>query len=191
MTLASDHQDSITKWIDELRNQDDDATWKIWNKFVRRVVEVANRVLKNSNCRVVDGSDIASDAFQSFFEKGPGHFKSLVDRNDLWKILVVITERKAIDAIRKEMCKKRGGELDRSSLELANLRSHVNPPEIEMMLIDSMNERLESLANETLKHIAIDKMQGLSNAEISANRMIPLRSVERKLKIIRQAWNEG
>jgi DNA-directed RNA polymerase specialized sigma24 family protein len=195
----SSSRGSITQWIEELRNHDSDATRKIWNRFVERLVRVANRKLRNSNCRITDGEMVAADAFHDFFERSPAEFAKLVNRNDLWQILVVITERRAIDAIRKESSQRRGGGkiiqevafggVVEGRLEgVSSLVGPANPPDIELMLIEAFDERLASLDSDLMRQIAIDKMHGMKNIEIAESRSISLRSVERKLAMIRRTW---
>lgn len=191
---------SITQWIVDLRNKDIDATRKIWNRFVDRLTLIANKRLRNSKCRITDGEAVAADAFSDFFMRGPDEFGKLVDRNDLWQILVVITERRAIDAIRRESNQRRGGgkvfgedngfeAVDGQCKDWLNsFPASDNPPDIELMLIEAFEERLSRLDSELLRQIAIDKMHGLSNLEIAETHHISLRSVERKLALIRQTW---
>ena len=50
-----------------------------------------------------------------------------------------------------------------------------------------VREMLEGL-DEPLQKIAMKKLEGYTNQEISANLRISLRSVERKLQLIRQKW---
>lgn len=54
--------------------------------------------------------DVALSAFASFCRAAEqGRFPSLSDRDDLWKLLVVLTARKAVDLKRHEGRAKRGG----------------------------------------------------------------------------------
>lgn len=181
---------SVTQWIEDLRNCDPNAVGHLWERFVNRMIAVANRRLKSSKCRVIEGDDIASQAFHDFFNRNPEDFSKLVNRNDLWKILVVITERRAIDAIRKEETIRRGGNVSRSSDGVELVTSRVNPPDIELMLVEAFEERLGSLDSDLLQQIAVGKMNGLKNVEIAELHDISLRSVERKLKIIRTTWQQ-
>lgn len=202
MSMQMEDQGSVTQWIHDLRNHDIDATQKLWTRFVDRLVRIANRRLRNSKCRIADGEAIAADAFQDFFERGPDEFGKLVNRNDLWQILVVITERRAIDAIRRESNQRRGGGKvfvngvfnDGSDPpqghRIDSLAASDNPPDIEMMLIEAFDERLALLESDLLRSIAIEKMHGSSNVEIAEAYNLSLRSVERKLAIIRDAWRD-
>ena len=49
-------------------------------------------------------------AFHSLCDRvGRGQFPQLADRDDLWRLLVTITARKVISAVRHQTRQKRGG----------------------------------------------------------------------------------
>lgn len=199
--MASEIPDSgsVSQWIDELRHNKQDAATKIWERFVGRLVNVANRRIRGASCRIADGETIVADAFKDFFNRSPEDFDKLINRNDLWQILVMITERRAIDAIRFENNQRRGGGrvMNEASLGgkddsrfglIDSMASGGDPPEVELMMIEALEDRLNSLGDQLLRQIAIDKMEGSTNAAIAEKRKISLRSVERKLAIIRKNW---
>ncbi len=189
MSTGSRSQGSVTQWIEDLRNKDPDATREIWNRFVQQLVRVANRILTNSKCCVSDGEDVVACAFHDFFRRNPDDFGKLVNRNDLWQILVVITERRAIDAIRNETAARRGGPF--ASVDSLNyLPGRENAPDIELMLIEEFEKRLELLNSDLLREIAINRMNGMKNHEIAELVDVPLRSVERKVKDIKETWRD-
>src|SRR5262249_56846316 len=54
--------------------------------------------------------DAARSAFDSFFRAAEqGHFPQLHDREDLWQLLMLIVDRKAINLIHAERRQRRGG----------------------------------------------------------------------------------
>lgn len=193
--MSSDREitGSITRWISELRRDNPAAKEMIWIRFVSRLVHIAEQKLRNTACRVPDGDIIASAAFADFFERDPDDFEKLVDRNDLWQILVTITERRVIDMIRSEGAQKRGGgqiigEGDLGTFSM--LPGSSNAPDVELMMIEAFEDRLNSLKNPLLQQIAIGKMEGLTNDELAAKYEISSRSVERRLSEIRKKWQE-
>ena len=57
---------------------------------------------------VVDEDDVVADAFADFFRAmEAGQFATLDDRHDLWQVLVMLTERRVVDQIRRERAIKR------------------------------------------------------------------------------------
>ena len=103
----ADSVGSVTEWIEDLKSKDPEAQQKIWHRFVDRLVNFANRKLSGINSPVVDANDVANMAFYSLFEKTPDQFESLINRNDLWRILALMAERRAIDVIRRAMAQKK------------------------------------------------------------------------------------
>src|SRR5262249_61272453 len=66
--------------------------------------------LHGARKRAADESDVVQSSFDSFFRAAEqGRFPRLTDRNDLWRLLVVITARKAIDLVQREKSLKNGG----------------------------------------------------------------------------------
>src|SRR5205823_639553 len=64
----------------------------------------------NQPRRAADEEDVALSAFASFCRAAEaGHFPQLADRDDLWRLLVTVTERKALNLVRDERRLKRGG----------------------------------------------------------------------------------
>lgn len=190
---------SITGWIADLRKNDSEAQRKIWERFVDRLIRYADRKLRGRVCRLVDAEDIASIAFASFFEKGPDEFGRLLNRNDLWQVLAMLAERRAIDQIRRENAEKHGGErlLSESAIDnskearlngMDNLASAALPADFAAILAEEVEVRLDALDDLELQQVAIERMQGFSNKEIAARLKVSLRSVERKLKDIRDIF---
>ncbi len=106
MTPAAD---SILRCIDMLRGGDPSAAERLWQTYIRRLVGVARVKIGGAPRRAADEEDVALSAFDSFCRgAGRGQFTRLSDRDDLWQVLVVITERKAIDLMRREGRKSRG-----------------------------------------------------------------------------------
>jgi DNA-directed RNA polymerase specialized sigma24 family protein len=62
------------------------------------------------------------------------------------------------------------------------------PPEFVAMMADECQRLLEELHEMDLQAIAVAKMEGASNAEIAAQLNCSQRTVERRLKLIRDKW---
>ena len=101
---------SVTHWVGQLKAGERDAAQQLWEAYFRRLVGLARKKLQGAKVRTADEEDVALSAFDSFCRGAEhGRFPQLGDRNDLWRLLVVITGRKAIDLIQKEGRQKRGG----------------------------------------------------------------------------------
>ena len=68
---------------------------------------------------------------------------------------------------------------------------HCPTPEMVNMTMEEFKSRLNALNDQMLVQIAVDKMNGKTNVEIAEDRGIGLRSVERKLALIRKIWSNN
>ena len=147
-----------------------------------------------------DEEDAASSAFESFCRGAQlGRFPRLDDREDLWRILVTITARKAADLMQREQALRCGGgrvvgEAKLGGLDpgaeigLDQLATEGPTPEFAAMVADECHQRLAGLRDDSLRRIALQRMEGYNNEQIAAEMGCSLRSVERKLRLIRKAW---
>jgi RNA polymerase sigma factor (sigma-70 family) len=192
---------SVTHWLGALRNGEAAAAQQLWEGYYRRLVGLARQRLGQTPRGPADEEDVALSALNSFFEGvARGRFPQLCDRDDLWRLLVHITARKAIDQINHERRKKRRPDsvvqvwadavLDNSDQE-AGLEQVVGDeptPEFAAQFAEEYERRLQSLNNPELRSVAVWKMEGYSNAEIAQKLGCVERSVERKLRLIRDRW---
>src|SRR5262249_57472603 len=78
--------------------------------YRRGLVTLARQKLQGACRRAADEEDVVQNAFHSFFRGvSGGRFPQLHDRDNLWRLLVVITARKALDLLAAEYSKRRGG----------------------------------------------------------------------------------
>ena len=63
-------------------------------------------------------------------------------------------------------------------------------PEFVAAFNDHLARALARLADENTREVALLKLEGYENREIAQRLQISLSSVERKLRVIRQAWHE-
>jgi DNA-directed RNA polymerase specialized sigma24 family protein len=187
---------SITRLIARIKEGDRDASQRIWDEYFQRLVALARSRLRGAARRVADEEDVALCAFDSFFRRAErGQFPRLDDRHDLWQLLFVLTARKAINQARREGRLSRGAGRVRSLTDLDGLDLDVAlgrepTPELAAQAADECRRLLESLNDESLRDVALWKMQGESNTEIARRLGVIEKTVERKLRRIRQAWAE-
>src|SRR4051812_13173864 len=98
--MADGGEGSVTIWIGALKTGGDIAAQELWTRYFETLVRVARGSLRNSSRAARDEEDIALSAFDSFFAAAArGRFPRLENRDDLWRILVTITRRKATDEV--------------------------------------------------------------------------------------------
>ena len=101
---------SVTLWLDRLQEGDSSAIQGIWDRYFRRLVGLARKKLRGMPRRVSDEEDVALSALNSFFQGAEqGRFPQLDDRDNLWRLLVLITARKAYQLRLYQGRQKRGG----------------------------------------------------------------------------------
>jgi DNA-directed RNA polymerase specialized sigma24 family protein len=101
---------SVTYWIRLLDQGDGQAAQALWERYFPRLVGLARQKLRGGPRQVADEEDVALSVFDTVFRRAEaGRFPQLADRDDLWRLLVLITARKAINQRRHELRRKRGG----------------------------------------------------------------------------------
>ena len=186
-------------WLDQIKDGDAEAAHRLWQVYFDRLVRLAQRKLGAAPRRVADEEDVVAEAFNSFCAGArDGKFPRLDDRDDLWHVLVMLTARKAISQRRHQMRAKRGGGNLRgesifalSPSERAGMDMMVGSepsPSFAAQVVDCCDALFSKLPDETMRNIAIWKMQGQDNQEIAGRLDCRVRTVERKLKLIRSLW---
>jgi RNA polymerase sigma factor (sigma-70 family) len=197
------HNDSVSQWIEALGARDEAAAAKLWQRYYRRLVALAWKKLRDAPRRVADEEDVVLSAFRTFCQRArEKQFPNLRDRNDLWQLIVRITERKAYDQLRAQNRKKRGGgrvagesvlagcQASESGAGIHGVAGPEPTPEFAAEAAEAMEGLLARLDDEELREIALLKLQGFTNEEIAARIGRALPTVERRLRLIRQTWKE-
>ena len=122
------------------------------------------------------------------------------DRTELWKLLVTMTQQKAIDRIRRELAGKRGGgaTVGESALGDPNqsrpygineLFKDEPTPESLVLMEEEKNRLMGLLRDGSLRQVAVLRLEGFNQREIAEQLDVPTRTVERKLDLIRVKRN--
>ncbi len=200
-----DSSRGVTHWIGQLRAGDPVAAQHLWEGYFRRLVGLARGKLQGLSRRAADEEDVALSAFASFCRGVEGgRFPQLADRDDLWRLLVTITARKALHLARDEHCQKRGGggavrdeaalgHRDGSAAEDAaidELLGREPTPAFAAQVAEECQRLLDRLGDADLRTIAVCKMEGYTTEEIAAKLRRAPRTIQRKLDLIRRRWTE-
>jgi DNA-directed RNA polymerase specialized sigma24 family protein len=194
--------DSVSEWILQLQSDNSEAAQQLWRRFVDRLIRLAHRKLSGLSRRAANEEDVVISVFDAAF-RGicRGEFSKLANRNDLWQILVMLTDRKAIALRRRTRAIKRGngrvrGEsvfakrgADKSAAGgLSQFAGRECTPEFAAAATEHLATLLASLPDESLRDVAVGKLEGYTNRELSDRLGLSLRAVERKLQFIRREW---
>ena len=124
----------------------------------------------------------------------------LANRDQLWGLLVRITLCKVRNTANKHRCKKRDVNREKTwqpgdtegalSLDLDGIKDRGPGPSEAAVLNEALEERLGALDDPRMRSLALQKLEGWTNAEIALSIGRTERAVERKLKLIRECWRD-
>jgi DNA-directed RNA polymerase specialized sigma24 family protein len=181
---------SITHWLEKLQAGDHAAAQQLWERYFHRLVGLARVKLRGTPLRAADEEDVALSAFGSFCrDAGDGRFPELLDRESLWRLLAVITARKAAHLQRDQTRQKRGGggtPDDDAALE--QLLSREPTAEMAAQMAEEYQRLLHRLGDAELEAIAVARMEGHTVEEVAERFGYAPRSIKRKLQMIRGIW---
>ncbi len=198
--MNADDRGSVTIWVDALRAGDQEAARQLWQRYFQSLVRLARSKLQAR--AAADEEDVALSAFDTLCDgMAQGMFPDIADRDDLWRILVIIAARKASHQNRRESRQKCGGGRVRHEGDLvagsepegeglAEIVGAEPSPEFAAMVADEFARRLRRLPDESLRQVALLKMEGYRNEEIAARLGFGLRTITRRLELIRKAWTD-
>jgi DNA-directed RNA polymerase specialized sigma24 family protein len=186
--MPTHEQEPISHWIAHLKAGDLDAAQPLWECYFDRLVRLARARLRPGGD--FDGEDVALSAFRSFcMGVARGRFPQLGDRFDLWRLLVSITAQKICDYTeRRDALKRGGGAAHQGGSSIEAIIGDEPTPEFATMMAEQAQRLLGILDDETLRTIAVWKMEGFTNDEIAARLGCALKTVSNKLRLIRLKW---
>jgi DNA-directed RNA polymerase specialized sigma24 family protein len=186
---------SVSRWLGPLRQGDPEAAYQLWERYFASLVQLARQRMKQTT-GLADEEDVALSAFDSFCRNAEGgRFPQLSDRDDLWRILAVMTARKARGVFRSEGRQKRGGQAGLANgadvaddLLLEQIFSREPTPELAAQMTEECQRLLHLLGADDLRKIAVWRMEGHTVEEVAATIGCAPRTVKRKLQVIRNLW---
>jgi DNA-directed RNA polymerase specialized sigma24 family protein len=206
---------SVSHWIDQLKAGEHAAAEELWDRYFQRLVGLAHKMLQGTSRHAADEEDVALSAFASLcLGAERGRFPRLLDRQDLWQLLLVITRRKALRQVHYERRQKRGGpslalqacadtslkrqrrevppEADAGPEEasLVQILSREPTPAFAAQVAEEYQRLLELLGDPELRAIAVYKMEGDTTDQIAAKLKRAPRTVERRVQLIRKLWEK-
>jgi DNA-directed RNA polymerase specialized sigma24 family protein len=198
--MPGDGQGSVTRWIANIKEGDRAAIQPLWERYFARMADLARARLRAVRLKDAgsDEEDAALSAFHSICAGlARGQFPQLNDREDLWRLLVVITSRKVLIQTRRQLRQKRGSgnvqaasavavdEDDEDEL-LVRVVSNEPTPEFAAMVAEEYQRLMERLGSDALRRIAVLRMEGATGDEIAEKLGCARRTVVRQLSLIRR-----
>lgn len=182
--------------------RDEEACAQLWESVYERIITYARSRLSIKDQRVADEEDIAQSAMNSFFRAAEaGRFKTLANRDDLWRILITVMARKTNALQQRLNAEKRGAGQVRGdsgfnlsakgrSSDINSVADSGDPDRFVDELLGECRERLESLPDQILRTIALRRMEGFEVTEIAEELGLSVATIKRKLARIRDLWND-
>ena len=185
-----------------LSDGDEQAIAQIVEQSMERLKQRISRRLPPGLRRHTDEDDVAQSVMNSFIcgVRDRERFKKLQDTNDLWQILGMLTKQKIAKHVRRNQAQKRGsGSLRGESIfyrpdqeglapGLDGIANQLAGVSEEIVHSEDFDQLLQTLDNDHLREIAVFKLDGFSHEEIAERMQMSVRSVGRKLDVIRDLW---
>lgn len=192
---------SISEWISALKEGDALAVEQLWGRYAEQLVASARQRLTDVPCTVLDEEDVALSVFRTVCHAAAnGRFSNLGSRDELWWLLLRVTQRKILDQTRHQRAEKRGGGRvypltdvqaacgGMAGNPLAELISREPSPEYLAILAESHDQLLERLRDDRLREVALRRLEGYTTEEIAQRMRVSARTVQRKLRLIEAHW---
>lgn len=195
----------LERLLAEIQSGDENAINRFWDIHYEQLVLHARRKMASVNLRAVDEEDIALSAINSFYRGLSENRYKLQCNNELWKLLATIVVRKIAKQRKKFFAQKRGGGQvrgesfftgDASSGDeerfggIGNFKAQEDTHVLEVEFLDTCEKLFENFEDESTRHVARLFMEGYTIDEIADQLGCVRRTVERKLKRIREKWSQ-
>jgi RNA polymerase sigma factor (sigma-70 family) len=199
------HEGSVTRLIQRIRSADPEerqvAARMIWQRYFQDLLELARRNLDRRVRRRADEEDVVLSMFRGFCSRQERGAYDVSGRDELWKLLVTITLTNARNTARHHRRRKRdvareqhltvagGGPDSECPNWLLEQMDAAGPTPVEAVVLnEALERRLSALGDRELRQVALWRLEGYSNKEISGKLDCTERSVERRLERIRKLW---
>lgn len=180
---------SVTGWIRAIEGGDHQSEELLWKHYFDRVVRLARSRMFAIQASVYDEEDAAVSALNSLFHGlRNSRFPELHGRDNLWRLLILITHRKLIAQKRRQSARIGPAAHDESGDRINQIVCSEPTPEMVAEMMDETERLLNLLGDEKLRRIAVMRMDGLSTEEIAERLRSTSRTIRRKLERIRDVW---
>jgi DNA-directed RNA polymerase specialized sigma24 family protein len=193
--------DSATQWLQELKRGNREAARELWQRYARRMNDVARARLRTAKHGGFDEEDVTLSAFDNFCRAvQTGRYEDLEGSDGLWQLLATFTLRKANDRLKGEAAEKRGGpellsDQPRTFRGGADSRLEKIPtrelgPESAALMAEECSRLFSLLDDPELESLVLLKLEGHTNDEIAERLGYTRRTIQRMLNIVRNHWKD-
>jgi DNA-directed RNA polymerase specialized sigma24 family protein len=197
--MPNEDHPSVIRWLEGLKAEDelDEVAQQLWKRHFDRLVRLARAAFRTVAWGAAEEQDEVARAVENICRAATqSTLPGISDPDDLWRLVLTMTSQRVIDI------KKRGARAQTdpggirfdggSSADGAGciVQTIVADPVVEYAgrTITEYRRLLELLGDEALCIIVLMKFEGYRNDQIATSLGTSLRSVERKLGVIRKRW---
>ncbi len=179
---------SVSRWIAGVKGGNSVASRQLWERYFSQLVHLAVERLP-TRLRGESEEYVALSAIKSvMIGMRNNRFPDLSDRDSLWALMVTITTRKAITALRSQRARKRAVAREISFSDVEEFVGQRPTAEAAVDFADTLAQLMNKLNDPRLRRVAERKLSGRSNKEIAEELGCSTRTIVRKLNLIRQEW---
>ena len=183
---------SFDDTMKRLRDGDPDASRKVFNRYVNRLIALARRRLEPQVRQKEDPEDVVQSVFRSFFQRYGAGRLDLHDWEALWAMLALITARKCVGRARyyhaecRDVDQETAAAATDSQAGVWQPRATDPTPEEETFLNDTIQRLVASFADPKHQQIILLTLEGLTAEQVSAAVPCTERMVHRVLVRVRE-----
>jgi hypothetical protein len=188
---------SISVLLPGVLSRDQEAIRLLWHRFAARLIGLAQARLGRHPDQLVDGADVANDAYARFVElmgrpDAKTRFNRLENREQIWRVLARITVWEALDWVptHPPVHEAVGAEV------LEQVAGTEPEPDFGIRICEEVEHLIGTLhgrnsgQTERLRRLARLKMNGRTNHEAARELNCCVAQVELLLRHIRETWKD-
>jgi DNA-directed RNA polymerase specialized sigma24 family protein len=193
--VVADSPDSqIRPLISLVRSGDQDAAEVVFDRYAQQLARLAERHLSRRVAQRVDGDDVTQSVFRTFFRRTEDGEFQIRSSDQLWKLLVTITIRKAQMQGRRHGAGKRDATLEANdSVALLAAMGREPGPDEARILDDEIERVLRTVPDhqrDLYRQVLELKLAGHSNREVAGQLNLQPRYIDRMIERLQDRFEE-
>lgn len=192
-------QGSVTRWIQQMRAGDSVVVHALAERYFKKLGDAARRRLHKIPQSLHDEEDVANFVLEAVVRNiAQGRYPDLQDREDLWFLMLAITQRRISNILKRDR-RQKAQPSSQTSLtellemyegELADVALQGDPEHVAIEIGDCWQELMRILPNDEFREIARLKLEFHSNRQISSMLKLTSKYIDRKVAEIQRFWGE-
>ena len=196
----------VTMWLRKLESGDAKSASDLYQHFCSRLQLLVKGQIPTHVRATYDQDDVAVSAFHSLFLGIRERRYQFGNREDFWRLLMVIAERKIAKRIRYETRDKRDvrrrmansvflrlspDQQDDENAGVKSLPGYEPSPEFATEVAETCENLLASLPDDSCRKIALLMLENYTAEQVAKKLGCSRRTVQRKLLVIRRTWQDA